>query len=96
MDFDDLLLKPIELFKSKPNILQKYKKRFHYILVDEFQDTNKAQYEILKLLVSRNCRITVVGDDAQSIYSWRGANLDNMYNFEIDFPKHKVFRLEQN
>ena len=96
MDFDDLLLKPIELFKSKPNILQKYKKRFHYILVDEFQDTNKAQYEILKLLVSRNCRITVVGDDAQSIYSWRGANLDNMYNFEKDFPKHKVFRLEQN
>ncbi len=96
MDFDDLLLKPIELFKSKPNILQKYKKRFHYILVDEFQDTNKAQYEILKFLVSRNCRITVVGDDAQSIYSWRGANLDNMYNFEKDYPKHKVFRLEQN
>ena len=96
MDFDDLLLKPIELFKSKPTILQKYKKKFHYILVDEFQDTNKAQYEILKLLVSRNCRITVVGDDAQSIYSWRGANLDNMYNFEKDFPKHKVFRLEQN
>ncbi len=96
MDFDDLLLKPIELFKSKPNILQKYKKRFHYILVDEFQDTNKAQYEILKLLVSRNCRITVVGDDAQSIYSWRGANLDNMYNFGKDYPKHKVFRLEQN
>ncbi len=96
MDFDDLLLKPIELFKSKPGILQKYKKKFHYILVDEFQDTNKAQYEILKLLVSRNCRITVVGDDAQSIYSWRGANLDNMYNFGKDYPNHKVFRLEQN
>ena len=96
MDFDDLLLKPIELFNSKPNILQKYKKKFSYILVDEFQDTNKAQYALLKLFVSRSCKITVVGDDAQSIYSWRGANLDNMLNFGKDYPKHKVFRLEQN
>ena len=96
MDFDDLLLKPIELFSSKPNILQKYKKKFSYILVDEFQDTNKAQYALLKLFVSRNCKITVVGDDAQSIYSWRGANLDNMLKFGKDYPKHKIFRLEQN
>jgi DNA helicase-2/ATP-dependent DNA helicase PcrA len=96
MDFDDLLLKPIELFNAKPNILQKYKKKFSYILVDEFQDTNKAQYELLKLFVSRSCKITVVGDDAQSIYSWRGANLDNMLNFGKDYPNHKVFRLEQN
>jgi len=96
MDFDDLLLKPIELFNSKPNILQKYKKKFSYILVDEFQDTNKAQYELLKLFVSRSCKITVVGDDAQSIYSWRGASLDNMLNFGKDYPKHKIFRLEQN
>ncbi len=96
MDFDDLLLKPIELFNAKPNILQKYKKKFSYILVDEFQDTNKAQYELLKLFVSRSCKITVVGDDAQSIYSWRGANLDNMLNFGKDYPKHKIFRLEQN
>lgn len=96
MDFDDLLLKPIDLFNAKPNILQKYKKKFSYVLVDEFQDTNKAQYELLKLFVSRSCKITVVGDDAQSIYSWRGANLDNMLNFGEDFPKHKVFRLEQN
>ena len=96
MDFDDLLLQPIELFNSKPNVLQKYKKKFSYILVDEFQDTNKAQYELLKLFVSRSCKITVVGDDAQSIYSWRGANLDNMLNFEKDFPRHKIFRLEQN
>ncbi len=96
MDFDDLLLKPIELFNTKPNILQKYKKKFSYILVDEFQDTNKAQYELLKLFVSRSCKITVVGDDAQSIYSWRGANLDNMLNFGKEYPKHKVFRLEQN
>jgi DNA helicase-2/ATP-dependent DNA helicase PcrA len=96
MDFDDLLLKPIELFNINNNILQKYKKKFSYILVDEFQDTNKAQYELIKLFVSRTCKITVVGDDAQSIYSWRGANLDNMFNFEKDFPKHKVFKLEQN
>jgi DNA helicase-2/ATP-dependent DNA helicase PcrA len=96
MDFDDLLLKPIELFNKKASVLQKYKKKFRYILVDEFQDTNKAQYELLKLFVSRNCKISVVGDDAQSIYSWRGANLDNMLHFGKDFPKHKVFRLEQN
>jgi DNA helicase-2/ATP-dependent DNA helicase PcrA len=96
MDFDDLLLKPIELFNSKPTILQKYKKKFDYILVDEFQDTNKAQYELLKLMASRSCKITVVGDDAQSIYSWRGASLENMLNFKKDYPKQKTFRLEQN
>ncbi|MEJ2493452.1 MAG: 3'-5' exonuclease [Ignavibacteriaceae bacterium] len=94
--FDDLLLQPIELFNNKPTVLQKYKKKFSYILVDEFQDTNKAQYELLKLLVSRTCKISVVGDDAQSIYSWRGATLDNMLHFEKDYPRHKVFRLEQN
>lgn len=96
MDFDDLLLKPIELFINKKNILQKYKARFTYILVDEFQDTNKAQYELLKLLVPRNGNLSVVGDDAQSIYSWRGANLDNMLDFGKDFPKYKLFKLEQN
>jgi len=96
MDFEDLLLKPIELFNSNEKILQKYKKKFSYILVDEFQDTNKAQYELIKLLISRNCKIAVVGDDAQSIYSWRGANLNNMLDFEKDFKKHKIFRLEQN
>jgi DNA helicase II / ATP-dependent DNA helicase PcrA len=96
MDFEDLLLKPIELFNTHPNVLKKYKKKFRYILVDEFQDTNKAQYELLKLLVSRTCKISVVGDDAQSIYSWRGANLGNMKDFQKDFKKHKIFRLEQN
>jgi len=96
MDFDDLLLKPIELFNEKKNILAKYKARFEYILVDEFQDTNKAQYELLKLLVSRNGLISVVGDDAQSIYSWRGANIANMQDFGKDFPKSKIFKLEQN
>jgi len=96
MDFEDLLLKPIELFNKNPKILQKYRKKFSYILVDEFQDTNKAQYEILHLLTSKEGNIAVVGDDAQSIYSWRGANLDNMLNFQKDFAGAKIFRLEQN
>jgi DNA helicase-2/ATP-dependent DNA helicase PcrA len=96
MDFDDLLLKPIDLFNANPKIHQKYKKRFEYLLVDEFQDTNKAQYELLKMLTSRDGKICVVGDDAQSIYSWRGANVANMLDFETDFPKHKIFKLEQN
>ncbi|MCX7831227.1 MAG: UvrD-helicase domain-containing protein, partial [Acidobacteria bacterium] len=72
MDFDDLLLKPIDLFNENPKILAKYKKQFKYILVDEYQDTNKAQYELLKLLSPAKDKICVVGDDAQSIYSWRG------------------------
>lgn len=96
MDFEDLLLKPIELFKKNPKLHQKYKRKFSYVLVDEFQDTNKAQYELLKMLVSPNGKIAVVGDDAQSIYSWRGANIGNMLDFEKDFPKHKIFKLEQN
>ena len=96
MDFEDLLLKPIQLFNSNSKILQKYKSKFKYILVDEFQDTNKAQYELIKILVSKTCKITVVGDDAQSIYSWRGANIGNMQDFKKDFKKHKIFKLEQN
>ncbi|MGE5411654.1 MAG: ATP-dependent helicase [Clostridiales bacterium] len=96
MDFDDLLLKPIELFINKEKVLQKYKKKFSYILVDEYQDTNRAQYELLKLLVSSKKNICVVGDDAQSIYGWRGADIRNMLDFERDFPKAKTFRLEQN
>ena len=95
-DFDDLLLKPIELFNKNEKIHHKYKKKFSYILVDEFQDTNKAQYELMKLLTPTGNKVCVVGDDAQSIYSWRGANLDNMLYFEKDFKKHKVFKLEQN
>ena len=96
MDFDDLLLKPLELFEKNSKILQKYKKKFGYLLVDEFQDTNKAQYELLKMLTTKDGKICVVGDDAQSIYSWRGANIANMLDFEKDFPKHKIFKLEQN
>jgi len=96
MDFDDLLLKPIELFTKHPRVLQHYRGLFKYILVDEFQDTNKAQYEVIKMLYNRLVKICVVGDDAQSIYGWRGADLGNMLNFEKDIPKAKIFRLEQN
>jgi len=90
MDFEDLLLKPLELFNSNPKLLKKYRSKFNYILVDEFQDTNKAQYELIKILVSRTCKIAVVGDDAQSIYSWRGANIGNMLDFKKDFKSHKL------
>ncbi|MHB8905399.1 MAG: ATP-dependent helicase [Melioribacteraceae bacterium] len=96
MDFDDLLLKPIELFEKNEKVLSKYKKMFKYILVDEYQDTNKAQYELLKLLSPLKDKVCVVGDDAQSIYSWRGAEIKNMLNFKKDFKGSKIFRLEQN
>lgn len=96
MDFDDLLIKPIELFNKNPKIHSKYRSQFKYILVDEFQDTNHAQYELLKLLMHQKTKICVVGDDAQSIYGWRGADIRNMLDFERDFPKTKTFRLEQN
>lgn len=95
MDFEDLLIKPLELFKND-KILLKYKKMFKYILIDEFQDTNKAQYEIARMLLTRDQKICVVGDDAQSIYSWRGAEMKNMLNFTNDFPKTQIVRLEQN
>ncbi|MBU1095405.1 MAG: DNA helicase [Ignavibacteriae bacterium HGW-Ignavibacteriae-2] len=96
MDFDDLLLKPIELLNNNQTVLAKYRKQFKYILVDEFQDTNKAQYEILKLIAAGRTKICVVGDDAQSIYAWRGADIKNMLDFEKDFAKTMIFRLEQN
>ncbi|HEY3251400.1 MAG TPA: UvrD-helicase domain-containing protein, partial [Ignavibacteria bacterium] len=96
MDFDDLLLHPIELFKKNPDVLAKYQNRFKFILVDEYQDTNRAQYEIVKMMGSMHGNISVVGDDAQSIYSWRGAEIENILRFESDFEGTKVFKLEQN
>ncbi len=96
MDFDDLLINPIILFRKNSEILQKYQKRFKFILVDEFQDTNKAQYEIVKMLAEGYGNISVVGDDAQSIYRWRGAEIENILKFEMDFPGTKIFKLEQN
>lgn len=95
MDFEDLLLKPLDLFENE-KILKKYKKKFLYLLVDEFQDTNKAQYELLRRLATKEGHISVVGDDSQSIYSWRGAEIANILSFTKDFPKAKTFKLEQN
>jgi len=96
MDFDDLLFKTIILFKKNPNILATYQEKFKYILIDEYQDTNKAQYEFVKMLAKKYKNICVVGDSDQSIYGWRGANFRNLLNFESDFPKTKVIKLEQN
>lgn len=96
MDFDDLLLKTNQLFGSFPDVLAKYQDRFRYILVDEYQDTNHSQYIIVKALASRFENICVVGDDAQSIYSFRGANIQNILNFKRDYPDAQVYKLEQN
>ena len=96
MDFDDLLMKTNILFRDHPDILQKYLDRFDYVLVDEYQDTNYAQYLIIKKLSSKNGNLCVVGDDAQSIYSFRGARIENILNFKTDYPDHKIFKLEQN
>ena len=96
MDFDDLLIKPIELFKVYEEVLENYSDRFKYILVDEYQDTNRAQYLIVKMLSQKHKNVSVVGDDAQSIYKWRGAEIQNIFDFESDFPERKLFRLEQN
>ena len=96
VDFDDLLILPIKLFKSHEDILDKYQERFKYILVDEYQDTNEAQYILTKLLASKYRNICVVGDENQSIYSFRGANYRNILNFEKDYKEAKVIKLEQN
>ncbi|MBI5464159.1 MAG: UvrD-helicase domain-containing protein [Ignavibacteriales bacterium] len=96
LDFDDLLIKPIELFEKNAALLERYQYRFRFLLVDEFQDTNKAQYVMTKLLGGQHRNICIVGDDAQSIYSFRGADIRNILDFERDFPECKQFRLEQN
>lgn len=95
-DFDDLIIKPIELFTNQPALLEKYQAQFRYILVDEYQDTNKAQYYWIKLFAKKHQNLCVVGDEDQSIYRWRGADLNNILNFEKDYLKSKVIRLEQN
>ncbi len=96
MDFDDLLLKMYELLDNFPEALYKYQQKFRYILIDEFQDTNRAQYAIVKMLADVYQNICVVGDDAQSIYAFRGANLENILHFEKDFPDLSIYKLEQN
>ena len=96
LDFDDLLLKVVELFKTHPDIRQKWQQQFQHILIDEYQDTNTVQYTLIKLLVGPERNLSVVGDDAQSIYSFRGADYTNILNFERDFSGAVVIKLEQN
>jgi ATP-dependent DNA helicase UvrD/PcrA len=96
MDFDDLLLKPIELFQNNPKVLDKYKSKFKYIFIDEYQDTNKAQYLAVKMLVGEKGKICVVGDEDQSIYKWRGADINNILNFNKEYSDSEIYRLEEN
>ena len=96
MDFDDLILNAVRLLKENPDVLEKYQERFRYIMVDEYQDTNQLQYKLISLLAKKYGNICVVGDDDQCIYQWRGADIRNILNFEKEFPKAKVVKLEQN
>lgn len=96
VDFDDLLMLPIVLFRKYPSILKEYQEQYKYILIDEYQDTNEAQYLLAKMISAKHKNICVVGDDSQSIYSWRGSNYKNILNFEKDYPNCKTVYLEQN
>jgi len=96
VDFDDLILMPATLFQDKPAVLERWQNRVHYLLVDEYQDTNTSQYLLVKLLVGPRNGLTVVGDDDQSIYAWRGARPENMLELQTDYPNLKVIKLEQN
>jgi DNA helicase-2/ATP-dependent DNA helicase PcrA len=96
MDFDDLLLEAVRLLREAPEVRERYNRRFEYLLIDEYQDTNRPQYELMRLLAGTRHDVCVVGDEDQSIYSWRGADIRNILEFEHDFPEAKVIRLEQN
>jgi DNA helicase-2/ATP-dependent DNA helicase PcrA len=96
LDFDDLLLRTARLFESRPEVREAWRRRFRYLLVDEYQDTNRAQYELVRHLAGPPGNVTVVGDEDQSIYSWRGADIRNILDFERDFPGARVLRLEEN
>ena len=96
LDFDDLLVKTLQLLADHPPVLESYRKRFRYVMVDEYQDTNFAQYSLIKLLTAESRNLCVVGDDDQSIYGWRGADIRNILDFEKDYPDAKVIKLEQN
>ena len=95
-DFDDLLMRPIMMFREHPEIAEKYRNRWDYILVDEYQDTNHVQFQLVKLFSEKTQNICVVGDDDQSIYGWRGADINNILDFESTFPKARIVKLEQN
>ena len=96
LDFDDLLLESVRLLKSAPQVREYYNKRFQYLLIDEYQDTNRPQYELMRMLAGEHHNVCAVGDEDQSIYSWRGADIRNILEFEQDFPEAKIIRLEQN
>ena len=96
LDFDDLLLDAVRLLKSAPHVREYYNKRFQYLLIDEYQDTNRPQYELMRMLAGDRHNVCAVGDEDQSIYSWRGADIRNILEFEQDFPEAKIIRLEQN
>ena len=96
VDFDDLILRPVELFRHKPDLLTKWQAKIRYLLVDEYQDTNGIQYELVKRLTQISGALTIVGDDDQSIYAWRGARPENLNELNVDFPTLKVIKLEQN
>src|SRR5436190_5413966 len=96
LDFDDLLIKTVELFDKFPQAAEKYSQRFPYVMVDEYQDTNRQQYGLVRHLTRTHDNVCVVGDEDQSIYSWRGADIQNILSFEKDYPRARVIRLEQN
>jgi ATP-dependent DNA helicase Rep len=96
VDFDDLIRLPVELFKAHPEALQRWQQRFRYLLIDEYQDTNDCQYQMMKLLAGDRAALTVVGDDDQAIYAWRGASTANLHNLQADYPNLRVIKLEQN
>src|SRR5246500_1957289 len=96
LDFDDLLLETVRLLKSSASTRERYQRRYQYMLIDEYQDTNRPQYELIKLLAGSRHNVCVVGDEDQSIYSWRGADIRNILEFEKDFPEARIIRLEQN
>ncbi len=96
LDFDDILLKALELFEKHPEVLADYQERFQYVMVDEYQDTNKAQYKLVKLLAAKHNNLFVIGDDWQSVYSWRGADFRNILDFHKDYPEAVIIKLEQN
>src|SRR5213083_856998 len=96
LDFDDLLLDAVRLLKAAPQVREYYNRRFQYLLIDEYQDTNRPQYELMRMLAGDRHNVCAVGDEDQSIYSWRGADIRNILEFEKDFPEAKIIRLEQN
>src|SRR5690606_2636913 len=96
LDFDDLILLPVTLYREHPAVLEKWQQKIRYLLVDEYQDTNMAQYELVQQLVGGSRRFTVVGDDDQSIYAWRGARPENLAKLQEDFPNLRLIKLEQN